>query len=170
MKIDKKTQALLACCGFNSREITVAEIANTVAKHMINNLLSVMKKRDMTFKDLNEYTPWIMDDFSDIIRMEVNGVIDDRMSKMTIANMFEVWHEHPLDYLLRTGLLDQQEGDVLLGTVRKILNNNRIIVNQIKGGNIKAVGSLMGMIMKETGGKARPKEAMEILQKELNIA
>ena len=40
-------------------------------------------------------------------------------------------------------------------------------VAEFKAGKQKAVGALVGAVMKETGGKANPKVVNEILQKKL---
>ena len=51
--------------------------------------------------------------------------------------------------------------------VKKVVDNNPQSVEDFKNGKDRAIGFLVGQIMKETRGKANPKVVNELLNKEL---
>ena len=51
--------------------------------------------------------------------------------------------------------------------VRKVLNSNPNAVKDFKEGKSKAIGFLIGQVMRESGGKANPGKVREILEKKL---
>ncbi|MDK7117503.1 Asp-tRNA(Asn)/Glu-tRNA(Gln) amidotransferase GatCAB subunit B, partial [Lactobacillus gasseri] len=56
---------------------------------------------------------------------------------------------------------------VLAPLVAKIVDNNPQSVEDFKNGKDRAIGFLVGQIMKETHGKANPKVVNELINKEL---
>ena len=59
------------------------------------------------------------------------------------------------------------EGD-LVKIVQEILAANPEQVEQFKGGKTKVMGFFVGQLMQKTKGKANPKMANELFNKELN--
>jgi len=63
-----------------------------------------------------------------------------------------------------------QESDpaVLKPMIMDILDNNQQSIDDFKNGKDRAVGFLVGQIMKQTHGQANPKVVNKILMAELN--
>lgn len=53
--------------------------------------------------------------------------------------------------------------------VDNVLANNPKMVEQIKEGKFKAIGGLMGQVMKETGGKANPQQVQDMIKEKLGV-
>jgi aspartyl-tRNA(Asn)/glutamyl-tRNA(Gln) amidotransferase subunit B len=55
----------------------------------------------------------------------------------------------------------------LLGTSPKSIAANPKIVADIQGGKTSAIGSLVGQIMKKSGGRANPQTVQQLLREKL---
>lgn len=68
----------------------------------------------------------------------------------------------------KMGLLQISDPDQLRGLLTKIADDNPSVVEQIKEGKKKAFNVLVGQAMKETRGRANPKEVNKLLQEILS--
>jgi Asp-tRNA(Asn)/Glu-tRNA(Gln) amidotransferase B subunit len=51
--------------------------------------------------------------------------------------------------------------------VRKVVAANPDLVRRVQAGNANVIGALLGMAMRESGGRADPKALRELLEKSL---
>ena len=65
------------------------------------------------------------------------------------------------------GLEQISDSNLLQELVLKVIENNTESVNDYKNGHDRALKFLMGQIMKESKGKANPKQVDEILKNTL---
>ncbi len=54
--------------------------------------------------------------------------------------------------------------------VDQVLAKNPKMAEQIREGKFKAIGGLMGQVMKETGGKANPQQVQELIKQKLGVS
>mgnify|MGYP001387322054 FL=1 len=52
--------------------------------------------------------------------------------------------------------------------IDSIIDDNQDNADEIRGGNMKAIGWFVGQVMQATGGKANPKAVNELLRKKLS--
>ena len=82
-----------------------------------------------------------------------------------------LWEEggspHPI--VEERGLAQISDTSELDASVAEVIAQNPDVVEKIKGGNSKAVNSLMGQVMKATQGKANPKLVQELIRKQLGV-
>ena len=71
-------------------------------------------------------------------------------------------------YLSDTKLLEEVSGDDLSSMVAKVIEANPSVKADIEKGNKKAIGFLVGQIMKETKGKTDPNQARKEIEKHFN--
>jgi aspartyl-tRNA(Asn)/glutamyl-tRNA(Gln) amidotransferase subunit B len=57
----------------------------------------------------------------------------------------------------------------LAGIVAKVIEANPDIVDRIRGGNPKAMGALVGPVMKETRGRADGGEVNRLIREQLGV-
>lgn len=104
----------------------------------------------------------------------LSGMVDDNKLSSTAAK--EVFNE-----MLRTGeepqaiaekknLLQVSDEAAIAAVVNEVLADpaNSSALNDIRGGNERAVGFLVGQIMKKTGGKANPALAQKLIRERIN--
>ncbi len=66
------------------------------------------------------------------------------------------------------GLIQNSDTDFIKGIVLKVLSENQQSVADYKNGKDRALGFLVGRVMKESKGKANPAIANRILKQELS--
>lgn len=69
----------------------------------------------------------------------------------------------PMQVIEKNNLMQTADSGEVEAMVDKLLADNAKVVAQIKGGDQKPVGFLIGQLMKVSGGKADPKKARELI-------
>ena len=76
----------------------------------------------------------------------------------------------PAAIVEREGLAAMGDGDELAGIVGRSIAENPDVVERIRGGNAKAIGALMGPVMRETKGRADGGEVQRLIREKLGLA
>ena len=66
-------------------------------------------------------------------------------------------------------LLQVSDESEIEGIVSKVIADNPDAANDVKNGEMKAIGFLVGQVMKESRGKANPQLAQELIKKQLSV-
>lgn len=92
------------------------------------------------------------------------GVITGKIAKEIADRMVSSFGESPEDILRRhPSLLPMTDDHALRAIVKEVVAQNTASVADYKNGKAKALGFLVGQIMKRTEGKAPPKRVNELL-------
>ena len=89
--------------------------------------------------------------------------------KITKANAREVFNlmlnedSTPLEIIQREGYSQQQNLGTLESTILRILEDHTVEVERYHNGEKKLIGFFMGLVMRETKGKADPKTITKII-------
>jgi aspartyl-tRNA(Asn)/glutamyl-tRNA(Gln) amidotransferase subunit B len=75
----------------------------------------------------------------------------------------------PAEIVEREDLGAMGDSGELAGIVAKVIEDNADVVERIKGGNTKAMGALVGPIMRETKGKADGGEVNRLIREQLGL-
>ncbi|WP_028058156.1 Asp-tRNA(Asn)/Glu-tRNA(Gln) amidotransferase subunit GatB [Candidatus Solirubrobacter pratensis] len=75
----------------------------------------------------------------------------------------------PGEIVEREGLAAMEDSGELEAIVAKVIDDNPDIVERIRGGNAKAMGALVGPIMRETKGRADGGEVNRLLREKLGV-
>jgi aspartyl-tRNA(Asn)/glutamyl-tRNA(Gln) amidotransferase subunit B len=75
----------------------------------------------------------------------------------------------PAEIVEREDLGAMGDSDELAGIVAKVIADNPDVVERIRGGNTKAMGALVGPIMRETKGKADGGEVNRLIREQLGV-
>jgi aspartyl-tRNA(Asn)/glutamyl-tRNA(Gln) amidotransferase subunit B len=75
----------------------------------------------------------------------------------------------PAEIVEREGLGTMDGGDELAGIVAKVIAENPDVVERVRGGNAKAIGALVGPVMRETKGRADGGEVNRLLREQLGV-
>src|SRR5919199_1686868 len=75
----------------------------------------------------------------------------------------------PEEVLEREGLGALQDGGELAAVVARVIEANPDVVERIRGGNAKAMGALVGPVMKETRGRADGGEVNRLIREQLGV-
>ncbi len=104
---------------------------------------------------------------ADYIAQLVNLIEDGTISGKMAKEVFEImWDSRkPPDEIIKEKGMKQITSDEIIESLcRKIIDENREIVNKFLSGKTGVFGALVGKIMKETRGQANPRLVNEILK------
>lgn len=170
IEIEDKTRAAVATC-ITWRTLTLSEelnqkYINIVTKTMIHDLFSLIGD-DWTISDINEYRPDLQKAIGDICFLQAIELITAKHSKEILKAIWALPYLEVASYILDSKILEEAEGDELLAIVQTVVKNNPKTVSQILEGKDKAIGFLVGQVMKAAKGKANPQQAQEMLREEM---
>ncbi len=66
-------------------------------------------------------------------------------------------------------LIQESDEDALVMVVQQVLSDNQQAADDIKNGELKAIGFLVGQVMKATAGKANPSVVQDIIKKIVGV-
>ncbi|MEM7002318.1 MAG: Asp-tRNA(Asn)/Glu-tRNA(Gln) amidotransferase subunit GatB [Pseudomonadota bacterium] len=98
----------------------------------------------------------------------IQRIMDNTLSSKTAKSLFEaLWQEGgEVDALIDSlGLKQMNDAGELEAIVGAVLAGNPDQVEQLRGGKDKVLGFLVGQVMKQTQGKANPKQVNELIRK-----
>ena len=102
-----------------------------------------------------------------MIKLIENGTISSKIAKTVFKELVENGGD-PETIVKEKGLVQISDEGALLKAVEEAINNNPQSVEDFKAGKQKAVGFLVGQIMKATKGQANPQMVNKLLVEELN--
>ena len=95
------------------------------------------------------------------------GKLNDKLARKVIAGVLE-GEGTPAEVMQARGLEIVRDTAALQAAVAQVIADNPKVVEQIKGGKVKAIGALMGGVMRATKGQADAGEAREMILKQIN--
>lgn len=110
--------------------------------------------------------PVTPENLAKLLALIAKGTISGKIAKKVFAEMWKDGAD-PEEIVKVQGLVQISDTGALKELVVKVIANNPKAVEDFKAGKKKAVGALVGQIMKETKGKANPKVINELLNDEL---
>ena len=139
-----------------------AKNAKAVANWMLRNLLQRLNESGSEISDC-KITP---DALAAMILMIESGEISNRMAQEVFDQMFESG-KSARAIVEEQGLTQISDEDALAGIVAQVIAENPAAVQDFKQGKKRAVGFLVGQVMKATRGKANPGMVNQKLQEVL---
>lgn len=102
-----------------------------------------------------------------LLVLQEKGTISGKMAKDIFAEMFSTGQD-PETIVKEKGLSQISDAGVLAGLVDKVLAANPKSVAAYRGGKDRALGYLVGQVMKETRGQANPQLVNQLLRERLD--
>ena len=101
-----------------------------------------------------------------MIKLIQDGTISSKIAKKVFAETVANGTD-PKKYVEDNGMVQLSDTSVLEPMVKKVVDDNPQSVEDFKNGKDRAIGFLVGQIMKQTRGKANPKMVNKLLNQEL---
>jgi aspartyl-tRNA(Asn)/glutamyl-tRNA(Gln) amidotransferase subunit B len=145
-------------------ETVVAEYgdAKTVSNWVMSELSRLLNQERIEFAVL-KIQP---DQFAKMLRMIENSTISGKIAKMVFEEMFATGKD-PEAIVAEKGLVQISDSGALESVARGVLEANPQSVADYLAGKEKAIGFLVGQMMKETKGRANPGMVNGLLKQEL---
>jgi aspartyl-tRNA(Asn)/glutamyl-tRNA(Gln) amidotransferase subunit B len=125
-------------------------------------VLRILKEKNLEISDF----PVTAENTAVLLRRVAGNVISAGIAKEVFAEMVEK-NKSADQIIAEKGLKQISDQNELINIVRKILDENKSLVEKYLAGNLNLFGAFMGKVMKETGGKANPQMVNEILKEVL---
>ena len=139
-----------------------AKSAKRVANLILSELLAVLNAEDKTIGDV-QLTPAHIAELADAL--ETNK-ITSKQGKAVFEKMLAT-NKLPSVIIKEEGMEQVSDTGVIEKIVDEVIAANPKAVADYKGGKTNVVGWLMGQVMKQSHGKANPKEATALLNAKL---
>ena len=108
----------------------------------------------------------IPENLAAMIKLIKDGTISSKIAKKVFAETIANGTD-PKKYVEDQGMVQLSDTSVLEPMVKEVVDNNPQSVEDFKNGKDRAIGFLVGQIMKQTRGKANPKVINQLLNDEL---
>ncbi|MFT5465581.1 MAG: aspartyl-tRNA(Asn)/glutamyl-tRNA(Gln) amidotransferase subunit B [Verrucomicrobiales bacterium] len=139
-----------------------AKNGKKVANWVINNLLSALKEAELEVSEC----PVAAEKLGALLGLVDEGKLNGNQAKEVFAKLFEEPDKDPAEVAKDLGFEPADEGEIE-GFVDQVIAKNSGLVEEIKGGNPKAINSLLGQVMKLSKGKANPQTVRGLLEKKI---
>ncbi len=133
-----------------------------VSNWIMGDVLRRLNEEDASISDLK----FTSKDLADLLNIVKSGKINNNTGKKVLRDMFETGQK-PNNIVKEKGLIQISDESELENMVDDILNKNEQSIIDYKNGKDRAVGFLVGQVMKETRGKANPQIVNKILIEKL---
>lgn len=103
---------------------------------------------------------------SELLNLVKDGKINNNTGKKVLREMFDTGKE-PMAIVKDQGLIQISDESELISLVEKVLDDNPQSIEDFKNGKDRAIGFLVGQIMKASKGKANPQLVNKMLGEKL---
>lgn len=136
--------------------------AKLVANWLMGELSAHLNKHQQELHDL-AITP---EGLAKMVTLIGDGTISSKIAKKVFAELLENGGD-PEKIVKDKGLVQISDEGQLTEIIGKVLDNNEQSIADYKDGKDKAIGFLVGQVMKETKGQANPQMVNKILKEEI---
>lgn len=141
----------------------LSEDPKAASNWLMGDISRLMNEKLMSVNDL-KFTP---KQLAQLIKLINSSTISNNIGKKVLQYMFETGKD-PEKIVEEKGLVQNSDEGAILEVVKKILDGNPQSVEDYKNGKKRAVGFVIGLVMKETKGKANPQIVNKLVNEEIN--
>ncbi len=143
--------------------LKVTKDFKSASNWVMGEILKVIKEEKLSIQEF----PISPANIGQLINLINNKTISNNIAKEVFADMFKT--NTPPEIIVKdknlTQITDTKEIELI---IENILSNNTKQVQDYKSGKEKVIGFLVGLVMRETKGKANPQIVNNLLRKHLN--
>jgi aspartyl-tRNA(Asn)/glutamyl-tRNA(Gln) amidotransferase subunit B len=151
-----------ALAGFFEKCVMEYSSAKTVSNWVMGEMMRLLKETGEDIEDV----PIKPHQMAVLLKLIDNGTITGTIAKTVFEEMFNTGKD-PEKIVEEKGLKQMDNEDELREIAVRIIKENPKSVEDFKNGKDKAIGYLVGQVMKATKGKANPQIVNNILREEL---
>jgi aspartyl-tRNA(Asn)/glutamyl-tRNA(Gln) amidotransferase subunit B len=142
--------------------ITLRNEPKAIANWIMSELLRELKEENIVIRECKVSPEHLVE----IIALIEKGTISGKMAKELLPEMFQTGRS-ATEIVEKKGLVQISDEEALAKIVDKILKENPQVVNDYESGKEKAIGYLVGQVMKETKGSANPQIVNRIIKEKI---
>lgn len=138
----------------------------TCGKLLVNWMTTELLGRLNAENKTIESSPVSNKAMAELVELIQSGAISGKMGKDIFSEIYTSG-ESPKTVVEKKGLSQVSDEGELAKFIDEVLTENPKIVEDVKGGKERAIGSLVGALMKKTKGRANPQLANDLLKKKI---
>lgn len=151
-----------ALCAYFEKVMQEVSNAKMASNLITSELSGILAKNDFTF----ENCPVSPKNFGMLIKMLEDKEVSTSQAKEILNDMLK--GEDPKTIAKAKGIQQVSDEGAILKIVLEVLDDNPQSIIDFKNGKDRALGFLVGQVMKRSKGQANPKLASELVSKELS--
>ncbi len=151
--------ATKALADFYEETVEHCNDPKQVSNWIMGDILRRIKDEDIKIEELR----FTAEDLANLIKMISDGKISNNVGKKVLRTMFEEGKK-PQKVVEEKGLVQINDDDKLQEIIDEIIANNQQSIEDYKNGKDRALGYLVGQVMKATRGKANPQKANQMIR------
>ncbi len=148
---------------FYEELVNLIEDSKLAANWVMTDVMRRLKEEDKEISDLNLSAQSL----AELLNYVKSGKINNNTAKKVLREMLET-NETASFIIEKNGLIQISDEDELEKIIDEVIKENQQSIEDFKNGKDRALGFLMGQIMKKTKGKANPNTANKILIDKIN--
>ncbi len=158
---DQLTQ-LKSTADFFEETIAGGAAPKAASNWIMGDIWRIMNEKFMVIEDL----PFTPKQLADMIKEIEKGTISNTAAKQVLEKMFET-SKDPAVIIDELGLRQVNDEGAILEIIKAVIEANPQSIADYKGGKDRAVGFLVGQVMRQSKGKANPQTVNKLLVDEL---
>lgn len=158
----KVITASKAMADFFEEAITFEVDPKQVSNWLMGDLSAHLNANNLEMTDI----PLTAEALAKMIQLIEKGTISSKIAKTVFKELIENGGD-PETIVKEKGLVQISDEGELRGIVNAVIDNNEQSVADYKAGKQKAIGFLVGQVMKETKGKANPQMVNKLIVEEI---
>src|SRR5690554_5341919 len=135
----------------------------TVSNWVMGEFLRLLKEEEQEVKELNFNGTYL----GELLKLIDDGVISNKIAKNVFKEVFKTGKKAET-IVEEKGLKQISDQGQLEEIISRVIKENPDPVEDYKSGKKKAIGFLVGQVMKETRGKANPQLVNKLLRENLD--
>jgi len=129
---------------------------------LTSELVGLLTKKNLTIKD----SPVSFENLASLSNILNKKEISSAQAKVVLEKMMD--GKKPIEIIEELGIKQVSNSDEILKIVLEVLDENPQSIIDFKNGKDRALGFLVGQVMKKSKGQANPKVASDLVLEELN--
>ncbi len=135
----------------------------TLINFIIGELSAYLNKEGKTLKDI-ALTPQNLAKLVDLVS---EGKLSNAQAREVFGHIV-MTNIDPETKAKELNLVQVSDTDFILKVINEVIDENLSVIDDIKNGKDRAMGFLVGQVMKKTGGKVNPALASSLMKQEIN--
>lgn len=129
-----------------------------IANWLTTELLGKLNNAKLTIKE----TPVKAENLGQLVALIINGTISGKIAKIVFEDMFNDGKD-PDTVIKEKGLVQISDEGAIIGICKEAIAESPKVVEEYKAGKERAIGAIVGLVMKKSKGKANPQMVNKIL-------
>lgn len=134
----------------------------TAANWMTGDVLGHLNAKGIELKD----TPLLPVKLAQLVQLIKAGTISNKLAKNVFKNMLDSGKD-PQTIIEENGWVQISDESQLQSVVAEVIANNAKSVEDLQNGKDRALGFLVGQVMKQTKGKANPQMVNQLIRQQI---